>query len=180
MFMLNFPCLAIKHEFYFTTVIFYQNVCLNIYFPPLKIHIHPGSSLHLELLKDWLWARVPSSPNKLKLRAPTLQFFFFHLTQVCLFFCLFSSFWRGHPWHLEVPRLQVESELQLPACTTATATLDPSRICDLCCISWQHRILNPMMEARDQTGILMDAGQILKKLSHSRSSLSKYSSRRNF
>ena len=28
---------------------------------------------------------------------------------------------------MEVPRLGVESELQLPAYTTATATLDPSR-----------------------------------------------------
>ena len=27
-----------------------------------------------------------------------------------------------HPWHMEVPSLGVESELQLPAYTTATAT----------------------------------------------------------
>ena len=31
----------------------------------------------------------------------------------------------------EVPRLGVESELQLPAYTTATATWDPSHICEL-------------------------------------------------
>ena len=30
---------------------------------------------------------------------------------------------------MEVPRLGVESELQLPVYTTATATKDPSRIC---------------------------------------------------
>ena len=33
-------------------------------------------------------------------------------------------------WHVEVPRLWVESELQLPACTSATATSDPSCICN--------------------------------------------------
>jgi len=32
---------------------------------------------------------------------------------------------------MEVPRLRGESELQLPAYTTATATQDPSRVCDL-------------------------------------------------
>uniref|UniRef100_A0A8D1M8R1 Cystathionine beta-synthase n=1 Tax=Sus scrofa TaxID=9823 RepID=A0A8D1M8R1_PIG len=32
---------------------------------------------------------------------------------------------------MEVPRVGVESELQLPAYTTATATSDPSRVCDL-------------------------------------------------
>ena len=34
-------------------------------------------------------------------------------------------------WHMEVPRLRVKSELQLPTYTTATATWDPSCICDL-------------------------------------------------
>ena len=32
---------------------------------------------------------------------------------------------------MEVPRLGVQSELQLPAYTTATATPGPSRVCDL-------------------------------------------------
>ena len=36
-------------------------------------------------------------------------------------FCLF----RPQVWHMEVPRLGVESELQLPAYTTATAAPDP-------------------------------------------------------
>ena len=42
---------------------------------------------------------------------------------------------------MEVPRLGVELELQLPAYTTATP--DPSCICDLHYSSWQHWILNP-------------------------------------
>ena len=37
--------------------------------------------------------------------------------------CFFFSCFLGlHPWHMEVSRLRVESELQLPPYTTATAT----------------------------------------------------------
>jgi len=61
---------------------------------------------------------------------------------------------------MEVPRLGVELELQLPASITATATQDPSRICNLHHSSWRRRILNPLSEARDQTYVLMDASQI--------------------
>ena len=50
---------------------------------------------------------------------------------------------------MEVPRLGVKSELQLLTYTTATATWDPSRGCDLYHSSWQHRILNPPSEAKD-------------------------------
>ena len=53
--------------------------------------------------------------------------------------------------------LGVESELQLPAYTTATATLDPSNICDLHHSLWQCWITNPLREARDQTCILTEA-----------------------
>ena len=40
--------------------------------------------------------------------------------------------------------------------TTATATLYPSCICNLCCSWQQHQILNPLREARDQIHILTD------------------------
>ena len=45
-----------------------------------------------------------------------------------------------HPWHMEVPRIGVKSELQLPAYVTATAMLDPSCVCDLHHRSLQHWI----------------------------------------
>ena len=47
-------------------------------------------------------------------------------------------------------------ELQLPAYTIITATLDLSCICDLHLHLQQHQILNPLREARDKTYILMD------------------------
>ena len=63
---------------------------------------------------------------------------------------------------MEVPRLGVESGLQLPAYTTATATAMPdlSHVWDLHRSSRQHRILNPLSEARDQTRNLMVPSQI--------------------
>ena len=57
---------------------------------------------------------------------------------------------------MEVPRLGVESELQLPAYTTATAMQDLSRIFNLHHSSRQHQILNPLRKARDWTHILVD------------------------
>ena len=61
---------------------------------------------------------------------------------------------------MEVPRLGVESELQLPAYTTATATWDPSCVCNLHLSLQQRRILNPLSEAREQSRVLMDSSQI--------------------
>ena len=60
---------------------------------------------------------------------------------------------------MEAPRLEIELELQLLPYATATATWDLSRVCDLHHSSWQHWILNPLSEARDQTCILVDASR---------------------
>ena len=79
------------------------------------------------------------------------------LSSVWLYFFVFLG---PHRWHMEVPRLGVELELQLPAYTTAAAMLDPNHICDLHHRSWQSWILNPLSEARNQTCILMDTSQV--------------------
>ena len=44
---------------------------------------------------------------------------------------IFIFFLRPHLRPMEVSRLEVRSELQLPAYATATATPDPSHTCDL-------------------------------------------------
>ena len=86
---------------------------------------------------------------------------------VCVCLCISHSkanvnlfllfFFLGpHLQHMEVPGLGAESELQLPAYATGTATQDSSRICDLCHSLWQREILNPLKEARDQTCLLRD------------------------
>ena len=61
---------------------------------------------------------------------------------------------------MEVPRLGDDSELQLLAYSTATATPDLSHVCDLYHSSPQCWTLNPMSEARDQTHIFMDTSQV--------------------
>ena len=65
-----------------------------------------------------------------------------------------------HVWLMEVPRLEVESELKLPAYTTATATEDLSHVWDLHHSSQQCRILNPQSKARDRPRNPMVPSQI--------------------
>ena len=97
----------------------------------------------------------------------------FNLQLFCklLFFvCLFVFFLGSHPWHMEVPSLGTE-ELQVSAYTTATATPDPSRVCDLHHGSWQCWILNSLSEARDQTRNLMVPSRVPKLLSQNGNSV---------
>ena len=62
---------------------------------------------------------------------------------------LFFFFFEGlQPWRMEVPRLGVELELQQQAYTTATATWDPSCVCELHHSSQQCWVLSPLSEAR--------------------------------
>jgi len=68
---------------------------------------------------------------------------------------------------MEVPRLGVALECSY---TTAMALPDRSSICDLHRSLRQHRIFNPLTEARDRTCVLMDASWVLHPLSHSWSS----------
>ena len=52
---------------------------------------------------------------------------------------------------MEVPKLGVKLELQVPAYATATAMQDQSQVCNLYHSSWQHQILQPLSKARDRT-----------------------------
>ena len=76
------------------------------------------------------------------------------------FFFFFLSFLGLHPLHMEVSRLGVESGLPLPAYTTAQATWDAGRVCDLHHGSQQRRIPDPLSKARDPTRNLMDTSWI--------------------
>ena len=91
--------------------------------------------------------------DKQQIQVYTRAFFFF-------FFFVISG---PHPRHMEVPR---QSELQLLAYATATATPDPSHICNLHHSSRQCQILNPLSEARDGTHACMDTSWVPKPLSH--------------
>ena len=61
---------------------------------------------------------------------------------------------------MEILRLGVESELQLPAYTTVIPMQELSLICNLHHTSQQHQILSPLSEARNRTHILLDISQV--------------------
>ena len=77
-----------------------------------------------------------------------LEYFLFFI-----FICW--SFLGLRLWHMEIPRLGIYSELQVPAYTTAHETRDLSCVCDLHHSSQQRLILHPWSKARDHTLILM-------------------------
>ena len=84
-----------------------------------------------------------------------INIFFFltdNLWYKTIYSSLFFIFLELYLYHMDVPKLGVESELQLLAYATATVMPDPSRICSLHS-SW---ILNPLSEASDGTHILLD------------------------
>ena len=65
-----------------------------------------------------------------------------------------------HLQHMKVPRVGVQSEIQQPAYTTATAMQDLSCLCYQHHNSWQCQILNPLSETRDRICNLMVPSQI--------------------
>ena len=87
-------------------------------------------------------------------------FYIFQYIQYIFFSFFFFFFLGPHPRHMEVPRLGVELEVQLPAIATVTATWEPSHVNDLHHSSLQHWIPDPLSEARDQTFNLMSTSQI--------------------
>ena len=72
---------------------------------------------------------------------------------------------------MDVSRLGVILELQLLAYATATATQDPSCVCNLCHSSQQRQILHPLTKARDLTNLHPHGYQLGSlPLSHNRNS----------
>ena len=87
------------------------------------------------------------------------------MTYKTFFSFFFFGFLGLQPWHMEVPRLGVKPELQLPTYTTATATQDLSHTCNLHHSSQQCQIFRTLSRARDQTPIFMDTSWVSQPLS---------------
>ena len=108
---------------------------------------------HLSPCADlWLRSRLAQGPKFMT----NILITYCTVTSLRLFYN-FSFFLGLHLRHMEVPRLGVKWELELPAYTTATAVKDLSCVCELHHSSWQHQILS---EARDQTRIFMDTSRV--------------------
>ena len=109
--------------------------------------------INLQTTKDSSWWRISSQVSTISHnKAPWTWVW----TDIFLKWPRCFFFLGPHLWHMQMPRLGVKSELQLPAYPTATATPDPGCICSLCRSSSQHWILNPLSKARDWTHILTD------------------------
>ena len=125
-------------------------------FPQHK-HTYAGSA---QFKKENITKSQKTSPISFSLKGN-------HCSNVYIFACLlFFCFLGLHPQHVEVPRLGVKLELQLPAYAIAIATPDPSCVFDLHHSSRQHQILNPLSEARNRTHNLMGSSQVCNPLSH--------------
>ena len=90
----------------------------------------PAEGVACGVLSDWLlrMMKMRDIADRHLLQGPlpslSVDVFSFSLPPSLPSF-LFFCFLGPHSQHMEVPRLGVELELQLPAYTTATATLDP-------------------------------------------------------
>ena len=102
----------------------FKNLSFSASFFTLCLHLHPLG----------LWITQPPTPG--------------HWS---LFIFLFLGL---HLWHVEVPGLGIESELQLQAYSIATAMPDLSCVCNLCSSVWQHQVHNPRSNAKDRSCIL--------------------------
>ena len=114
----------------------------NTFSVPLSLSSPSGTPLHI----NWHLYIIP------EISLPCF-FFFFVFLGLC-------------PWHMEIPRLGVESEMQLLSYATATQGL--SHVCDLCQSVQQHQILHLLSKARDRSCILMDASGACNLLNHKR------------
>ena len=75
-----------------------------------------------KLASDWLWPMVKRGRRHIVILLLYILFLSFFLLLLFFFFLYFLG---PHPRHMEVPRLGVESELQLQPTPQLTATPDP-------------------------------------------------------
>ena len=119
---------------------------LNILFEK-AVHFIKLNNLYTDA-KVYLFCRICHTLEKKdeigKINTSELDFLF-----VCFLGFFFFCFLGPHLEHMEGPGLGVKSELQLTAYTTASATPDPSHVCDLHHSSWQRQIPDLLSEARD-------------------------------
>ena len=100
--------------------------------------------------------------------------YFFSFLLFSFFFSFLSFLFcvsRAAPWAYGGYQAGVESELQPPAYTRATATPYPSRTCDLHHGSHQCQILNPLSGDGDRTLNLMVPGRVREPLRQDGNSL---------
>ena len=117
-----------------TRLTFEHALCLTHSPPPLACHplrLYNAPSL----MPAFLWGTGSEGPGQERSTRAEGVFTSLHHPVVCrdkAYNCLvFFGGGGAHPQHMEVPRLEVKSELQLPAYASATAMQDPGHIFSL-------------------------------------------------
>ena len=114
--------------------------------PMANLLINSLSSYCLKIYLFFFFFFFLVSKNPLSSPTPILSilgpsnwvYWSFYIFMLC--FVLFCFVFLPQVWHMEVPRLGAESELQPTAYATATAMSDQSTVCDLCHSSRQCQI----------------------------------------
>ena len=135
---------------------------------------HKDPSAHLIYDTPLTWKRPKSLiifQNVYPVRQSQYPLLFVSILYSFFFFFFFLVLLGPNLWHLEVPRLGTDSELQLPAYTTATATWDLSQVCNLHHNSLPCQIFDPLSKARVRTCVLIDTSWVRWLLSHGENSL---------
>ena len=102
----------------------------------------------------WQWTQEEGTEYQVAGSAKASEKQVIHLFYLFLFyFCIFV-FSGPHPWHMEVPRLGVQSELQRPVYATATAMWDPSLVYNPHHSSQHCQIFNPPSEIKPMSSWL--------------------------
>ena len=109
----------------------------------------------------WMYCNVHLTHFHLQMEYCDKYIYIFLVGFFCFVVVFFFCFLGPHLRPMEVPRLGVQSELQLPAYTAPAAMQDPSHVCNLHHSSQQCWILSPLSETRDQTCNLMIPSRIL-------------------
>ena len=87
---------------------------------------------------------------------------------ISFLFCFFFCFLGPHLWHMDVPRLGLESVLRLPVYTIATKRQIQATSVTYTTVHGSARSLTHWVRAKDWTCILMDASRVQNPLSHNR------------
>ena len=106
-------------------------ILLEEYDPLSYRYAAPGMAPLLYLFTDSTWPGLPLrclSTAPPQPQHPPISIYIYSLLNKC---CNFFFFLGLYLWHMEIPRLQVQSELQLLAYNTATAMQDLSQMGDL-------------------------------------------------
>ena len=150
-----------KNSFYLTFCPFFHRIIDVYFFVSLLVTALFSSSSLLKSAGSWnIFCDLTMYSVRFLFYVGYIVKIFFSLLFVFFLLFIYFCFSGLHLQHMEFPRLGVELEPQLPASATTTAMRDLIYIFNLHHSSQQCWILNPLIEARNLTHILLHSTQV--------------------